>query len=61
MTGLSEESYISHHHYPLLDSIRQTVTNPQNLVEDSAVQGWVRGGANSRELSREYLNTRVKK
>jgi hypothetical protein len=49
----SEVSYTEHHHYPLIDSIRKTVTNPENLVEGAAADGWVRGGLSSRELMRE--------
>lgn len=55
--GLSEGSYIEHHHYPLIDSIRHSITNPNNLIESSASNGWVRGGSNSREDSKQYVNT----
>lgn len=55
--GLSEGSLLEHHHYPLIDSIRNSVTNPNNLIESSASNDWVRGGANSRESSKQYLNT----
>lgn len=33
VNGLSEVSYIDNHHYPLIDSIRSKVTNPDNLVQ----------------------------
>ena len=35
--------------YPLVPSIKATVTNPANLVEGVASDGWVRGGVPSRE------------
>jgi hypothetical protein len=36
--------------YPLIQSIASTVTNPANLVESVAMDGWVRGGASSRDM-----------
>ena len=56
VNGLSEESYVDHNEYPLIDSIRHTVTNPNNLVESSADKKWIRGGVPSRELKRENAN-----
>jgi len=48
----SETSHIKYRHYPLIPSIESTVTNPENLVEDSAAEGWIRGGVPSREIAR---------
>ncbi len=48
----SETSHINYRHYPLIPSIESTVTNPENLVEDSAADGWIRGGVPSREIAR---------
>jgi hypothetical protein len=48
----SEVSYINHSMYPLVPSIKATVTNPANLVEGVASDGWVRGGVPSREITR---------
>lgn len=50
---LSEVSYTDYHHYPLIDSIQSTVTNPHNLVEGVAKDGWIRGGLPSREVVQE--------
>jgi hypothetical protein len=50
---LSEQCYSSYLNYPLIPSIASTVTNPSNLVEGVASDGWVRGGIPSREMSRE--------
>jgi len=36
--------------YPLIQSIASTVTNPANLVESVAMDGWVRGGVSSRDM-----------
>jgi len=49
----SEVCFVNHEMYPLIPSIATTVTNPSNLVEGVAVNGWIRGGIPSRELERE--------
>jgi hypothetical protein len=49
----SEISYIPYSNYPLLPSIQATVTNPSNLVESAAAEGWIRGGLPSRDLVRD--------
>jgi hypothetical protein len=36
-----------------LPSIENSITNPANLVEGVAVDGWIRGGAPSRELQKD--------
>lgn len=48
----SEKSHLNYRNYPLIPSIESTITNPENLVEDSASEGWIRGGTPSREISR---------
>lgn len=45
----SETSFIDHSHYPLVDHIKDTITNPNNLVEGVAKPGWIRGGVSSRD------------
>ena len=49
----TEQSYIPYMNYPLLPSIENSVTNPANLVEGVASEGWVRGGVPSRELQKD--------
>ena len=49
----SETSYIPYSNYPLIPSIETTVTNPANLVEGVAADGWIRGGLPSRNLTRD--------
>jgi hypothetical protein len=44
---------LRYHTTPLLPQISQTVQNPNNLVEGVAVNGWIRGGVPSRELTRD--------
>ena len=36
--------------YPMQKEIKDTVCNPSNLIEESAVNGWMRGGLPSREM-----------
>ena len=49
----TEESHIKYRHTPMIDSFKQTISNPVNLVEGVAHEGWIRGGMPSRELMRE--------
>ena len=49
----SEQSFIDYTNYPLIPSLQATVTNPANLVEGVAADGWIRGGLPSRELTRD--------
>ena len=47
---------------PMIPSLQATVSNPANLVEGVASQGWIRGGLPSRELIRDnqYLHSKQK-
>ena len=58
---LSEISYGPLSNYPLIPSLRDTVTNPQYLVEGVAAEGWVRGGVPTREITKEkeYSNNQT--
>jgi len=49
----SEMSYMPYSNYPLIPSIESTVSNPANLVEGVAADGWIRGGLPSRNLTRD--------
>lgn len=48
VSTISEQSYGNLHMYPLIDSIKDTVTNPQYLVQEAVLDGWTRGGSASR-------------
>lgn len=56
----TEMSHIDYRHTPMIPSLRASVTNPANLVEGVASEGWIRGGLPSRELIRDqdYLHQR---
>ena len=58
ITNLSEKSYLGLSHTPMIPSLKNSITNPVNLVESVAAEGWVRGGVPSRELTKgkEYTN-----
>jgi len=49
----SEVDHTNYIYYPLIPSIQATISNPANLVEGAADEGWVRGGIPSRMLNRE--------
>jgi hypothetical protein len=57
----SEVSYIQYSHTPMLPSLEATITNPANLIENVAANGWIRGGLSSRELTRDKDYTNNKK
>jgi len=54
----SEFSYGPYVFTPLVPSLKATISNPANLIEGVAADGWIRGGLPSRELIRdkEYSN-----
>ena len=49
--------------FPLLPSLEETIQNPDYLIEDSAVKGWIRGGLPTRDLARDqdYFERHVPK
>ena len=53
----TEKSYTALDSYPLVPSLQATVSNPANLVQEVASDGWVRGGIPSRELYQKSSNS----
>jgi hypothetical protein len=53
ISQLSEKSYSNYKNTPLLPSIKNTITNPEKCVEESAHPNFIRGGMPSRELTRD--------
>ena len=49
----TEVSYMNHDSYPLIGSIKDSLANPSNTIEDNADESWIRGGLPSRELTRD--------
>ena len=58
ITNLSEKSHLNYRNTPMIPSLAATVTNPVNLIEGVAADGWIRGGLPSREMAKdqEYYN-----
>ncbi len=54
VSTISEQSYGNLHMYPLIDSIKDTVTNPNYLIQEAVLDGWTRGGSASRVASKGY-------
>lgn len=49
----TEISYMNYNQTPLIPSLKSTITNPANLVESVAAEGWIRGGIPVRQLTRD--------
>jgi hypothetical protein len=52
--AVTEKSFSREKTY-LVDSLRNTVQNPNNLIENNAHEGWIRGGLPSRQLTIETV------
>jgi hypothetical protein len=46
---VTEQYFMNNQMYPLIDSIKETITNPKYLVQEAALDGWIRGGVATRE------------
>jgi hypothetical protein len=55
----SEVCYAKYSMTPMIPTLQATISNPANLIESNAAEGWIRGGLPSRELARdkEYTET----
>lgn len=49
----TEMSHIDHRFTPMVPSLQNTISNPSNLIEGVAAEGWIRGGLPTRELIRQ--------
>jgi len=54
--SISEVTNFNLTYIPLIPSLKTELTNPANFIENSANEGWVRGGVPSRLLAREQVN-----
>ena len=50
---LNEKNFYDLKQYPMNNKLKKTVSNPSNLIEESAANGWIRGGLPSREMYKE--------
>ncbi len=48
-----EVNFSEKRNYPLIDNIKNSVTNPNNLIESVADPNWVRGGLPSRDFCKK--------
>ena len=48
---------------PMIPTLQATVTNPSNLIESVAADGWIRGGLPARELTRDqdFINNHTER
>lgn len=53
VTQLTEKSHLKYRTTPMIPQIKENIQNPNNLIESSASEGWIRGGVPSRELTRD--------
>jgi hypothetical protein len=53
VSHITEKSYIKYHNIPLIDPIKERITNPAYCVEGVASEGWIRGGIPSREFTKD--------
>jgi len=56
-----EQNFSEYNNYPLIDSIKNSVTNPSYLIEADAMSSWVRGGTSAREIARAQDKNRKTK
>ena len=55
VSTITEQSFMNNQMYPLIDSIKETITNPKYLVQEAALDGWIRGGSATREAQAKHL------
>ena len=49
----SEICHLNYRNTPMIDSLKNTITDPKHICESSAAEGWIRGGLPSRDLNRD--------
>mgnify|MGYP006091232265 CR=1 FL=1 len=49
----SEINHMNYRVTPMIPSLRETITDPRHICEDSAASGWIRGGVASRDMTRD--------
>jgi hypothetical protein len=54
--SMSEVTNFDLTYIPLIPALKTELTNPANFIENSANDGWIRGGVPSRLLAREEVN-----
>jgi len=50
---VTEQSFANLTYTPMIPSVKSNITNPHNLVQEAADEGWIRGGLPTRDLVRD--------
>jgi len=53
VSTIMTKSFMNYTMYPLDDEMKNRVTDTRNTIEESALEGWVRGGVQTRELAQD--------
>lgn len=56
---ISEKNYIDYASYPLQDELKSQFANPSRSIEELAMNGWTRGGSDTRNISVSSTSTRM--
>jgi hypothetical protein len=51
VSTIMEKSFMEHAMYPTDSAMNERVANPAYSVEEAAMNGWVRGGSSTRDMS----------
>ena len=51
VSTIMEKSFEDYSLYPTDSQMKERVTDPSHTVEEAALDGWIRGGASTREMS----------
>jgi len=51
VSTIMDKSFLNYSMYPVDSKMQEHVSNPKYTVEEAALNGWVRGGSSSREVS----------
>jgi hypothetical protein len=53
VSTIMEKSFADYSLYPTDDKMKERINDPSTSVEEAALDGWVRGGASTREMSND--------
>jgi hypothetical protein len=53
ISTIMSKSFMDYTMYPLDNEMKNRVSNTKNMIEESALEGWVRGGVQTRELAHD--------
>ena len=56
VNNMMELSFVDNENYPMIDSMKEYVSNSAYVIEDDAMSGWSRGGMSARDFARQNNN-----